>query len=96
MLPAETAASLADALALWRQVHGLLRLTVEGRFDERKAPRGLKLLLAAATNARDVRDLKARMRHAAEQVRRHFHEIIEQSAAGAAATHSEGEARPWR
>ena len=85
------AEALSNALTLWRQLHGLLRLTVDGRLDERKAPPGLKSLLAAAAGARDFEDLKAHMRRAAERARNCFREIIEEPAARAASGGSKGE-----
>lgn len=91
VLRGEAAGALSDALTLWSQVHSLLRLTVEGRLDERKAPPGLKNLLAVATGARDFDDLKAHMRQAAERARTCFHEIIEEPAARAAAGNTQGE-----
>ncbi len=91
VLRGEAAEALSDALTLWRQVHSLLRLTVEGRLDERKAPPGLKNLLATAAGARDFDDLKAHMRRAAERAWTCFREIIEEPAARAAAGGSKGE-----
>ncbi|MHB1218668.1 MAG: bifunctional [glutamine synthetase] adenylyltransferase/[glutamine synthetase]-adenylyl-L-tyrosine phosphorylase [Alphaproteobacteria bacterium] len=91
VLRGEAAEALSDALILWRQLHGLLRLTVDGRLDERRAPPGLKSLLAAAGGARDFEDLKAHMRRAAERTRNCFREIIEEPAARAASGDSKGE-----
>ncbi|MGE3506958.1 MAG: bifunctional [glutamine synthetase] adenylyltransferase/[glutamine synthetase]-adenylyl-L-tyrosine phosphorylase [Alphaproteobacteria bacterium] len=90
VLHGEAAEALSDALTLWRQLHSLLRLTVEGRLDERRAPPGLKNLLAAAAGARDFNDLKAHMRRAAERARTCFREIIEEPAARAAAGGNKG------
>jgi glutamate-ammonia-ligase adenylyltransferase len=91
VLKSEAAQVLANALTLWQQLHGLLRLTVDGRLDERKATPGLKALLAQAAGARGFEDLKARMRQAAERARTCFRDIIEEPAARAAEAANKGE-----
>jgi glutamate-ammonia-ligase adenylyltransferase len=61
VLPAGDAATLIDALALWRRLQGFLRLTIGQEFDETALPEGIKRAIAAAGRAADFASLKAQM-----------------------------------
>jgi glutamate-ammonia-ligase adenylyltransferase len=61
VLPAADAATLIDALALWRRLQGFLRLTIGQEFDEAALPDGIKRAIAAAGRASDFASLKAYM-----------------------------------
>ncbi len=79
---ADTARFLIDANRLWRNVQGVLRLTVAGTFDEAEAPVGLKTTLARAAGAASFAALKDEMNATAEKVRALFTELIEDPAKG--------------
>jgi glutamate-ammonia-ligase adenylyltransferase len=64
-LETATAEELLAALQLWRNVQGLLKLTVEEPFDEGAAPPALKALLARGAGAVDLPRLKGDMDAAA-------------------------------
>jgi glutamate-ammonia-ligase adenylyltransferase len=55
------AATLGDALTLWRRLQGFLRLTIGHQFDEATLPEGIKRAIAAAGRAPDFAALKAQM-----------------------------------
>jgi glutamate-ammonia-ligase adenylyltransferase len=74
---------LIGALALWRDVQGLLKLTAEEPFDERAATPALKALLAAGTDAADFAALKEEMRGAAQRAFARYTEIVARPAAAA-------------
>lgn len=75
------ASTLRNAGRLWRTIQGLLRLTVEGPFDETEAPDGLKAILAGASGEKDFAALKATMEKTATQVARLYDALIERPAA---------------
>jgi glutamate-ammonia-ligase adenylyltransferase len=66
VLPAGDAATLIDALALWRRLQGFLRLTIGQEFDEAALPEGIKHAIAAAGRAADFAGLKAHMAETGE------------------------------
>ena len=77
------ATELLEALELWRDLQGLLKLTVEEPFDETVAPPALRTILAAGTGAIDFEHLKADMSAAAARVRTHYATLVARPAAQA-------------
>jgi glutamate-ammonia-ligase adenylyltransferase len=88
-----TATTLRNAGRLWRTLQGLFRLTVEGPFDESKAPEGLKAVLARAAGASDFAALRAAMEDTAAEVARLYDALIEQPA-GSAPSGASAKLRP--
>jgi glutamate-ammonia-ligase adenylyltransferase len=82
-LARDAADDLISALALWRDVQSLLKLTAEEPFDENAATLALKALLAAGADAVDFAALKAKMQDAARCAFAHYEAIVGQSAAEA-------------
>ncbi|MGE4218533.1 MAG: bifunctional [glutamine synthetase] adenylyltransferase/[glutamine synthetase]-adenylyl-L-tyrosine phosphorylase [Alphaproteobacteria bacterium] len=81
-LDAGTAADLLDALALWRRLQSVIRLTVEGVFDEDKATPGLRNAITRAGKIEGgLDDLKRRMDATAGRVLERFEELVERPAA---------------
>ena len=68
---------LLDALTLWRNVQGLIKLTVAEPFDETTASPALKLLLARGAGAVDFARLKSDMEAAASCALGHYRAIVE-------------------
>jgi [glutamine synthetase] adenylyltransferase / [glutamine synthetase]-adenylyl-L-tyrosine phosphorylase len=85
-IEAGAAATLRNAGRLWRTLQGLLRLTVEGAFEQSKAPEGLKAILARAAGANDFAALAATMEKTAADVARLYDALIERPAGGATAS----------
>ncbi len=79
-LDARVADELCAALWLWRDVQGLIKLTVEEPFDEAQATPALKALLARGAGAVDFAALKADMEAAASRTLGHYRAIIETEA----------------
>jgi len=79
-LEASAAEELRRALALWRDVQGLIKLTVAEPFDEAQASPALKALLARGAGAVDFAALKADMEAAAARTLGHYRAIIEAEA----------------
>ncbi len=86
LLAAGDADILLQAHRLFAAVQAVLRLTVEGSFDDSSAPPGLLRRLAAACDCPDTGTLKHRMHEDAEAVRALFTRTI--------GTPPEGEAPP--
>jgi len=84
-LAREAADDLIAALALWRDVQSLLKLTAEEPFDEDAATPALKALLAAGADAADFAALKAKMEDAARRAFARYETIVGQPAADARA-----------
>jgi glutamate-ammonia-ligase adenylyltransferase len=82
-LAPDAADDLIGALALWRDVQSLLKLTAEEPFDEDAATPALKALLAAGANAVDFAALKAKMHDAAHRAFAHYEAIVAKPAATA-------------
>jgi glutamate-ammonia-ligase adenylyltransferase len=76
-LPGGAARTLRHALALWRNVQGMLKLLVEEEFSEAAASPALKAALARVAGAVDFPSLKTDMLAAAVRVRGLFAELIE-------------------
>jgi hypothetical protein len=77
---AQAAQELTQALALWRNVQGLLKLTGEVPFNADQAPPALQALIAAGAGAVDFAALKADMDAAAARAQRHYAALIAQPA----------------
>jgi glutamate-ammonia-ligase adenylyltransferase len=71
------AAELLAALRLWRNVQGLIKLTVAEPFDEAAASPALKLLLARGAGAIDFDRLTSDMESAAAAAFGHYRAIVE-------------------
>lgn len=76
LLPLEQAERLLAAHAFWMALHGMLRQSIEGVFDD-NAPPGLKEKLCRVGGAEDFADLKRRMEDHAARVRSLFEDLIE-------------------
>jgi len=79
-LPAEAADDLVGALRLWRNLQGLIKLTVNEPFDEDAAAPALKQLLARGAGAVDFAALKTDMDAAAQKAMGHYRAIVEAAA----------------
>ncbi len=78
------ARELADALRLWHNLQGILRLTTGGRFVEADAPEGLKAAIARAVGEAGFATVPARLDAAAKGVRARFAALVERPAAAVA------------
>jgi len=87
VLAAEDAALLDAAQALWLDLQGLLRTSIEGAFKEDEASPGLRAKLAGAAHEPDFETLKARMTETYEKAHALFVRLIEEPAAAARARH---------
>jgi glutamate-ammonia-ligase adenylyltransferase len=76
-LEAAAAEELLAALRLWRNVQGLIKLTVAEPFDEANASPALKLLLARGAEAIDFDRLKLDMETAAAAAFGYYRTIVE-------------------
>jgi glutamate-ammonia-ligase adenylyltransferase len=85
VLDAAAAADLLDALRLWRNLQGLVKLTVQEPFDEAAATPASRALLARCVGAIDFARLKADMDAAASHALAHYEALIEAPAAAARA-----------
>jgi glutamate-ammonia-ligase adenylyltransferase len=83
VLDADAAEELDRALALWRNVQGLLKLTVDEPFDEAAAPPALRAILTRGAGAIDFDRLKSDMSAAAEQVRACYAKLVARPASRA-------------
>jgi glutamate-ammonia-ligase adenylyltransferase len=82
-LDAGAAEELDRALTLWRNVQGLLKLTVEEPFDEIAAPPALRAILARGAGAIDFERLKSDMSAAAAEVRARYSVLVARPASRA-------------
>jgi len=73
--------TLIRALTLWRNVQGILKLTVPEPFDEGATPPAVKDLIACGTAAIDFNTLKQDMDAAARAVHSLFQRLVETTAA---------------
>ena len=76
LIGAEDAAELADAARLWRNLQGILRLTVEGDFDGGEATPALQRVIGRVTGAAAFAALEDTMRGIAERTAARFEELI--------------------
>ncbi len=95
LLDEGAAEELGQALALWRRVQGMLRLTVEGAFVEESAPEGLRAALVRYTGSPGFEALKRRMAASAERAAADYGAIVGDPAA-ALGPAPEGEADSGR
>ena len=82
----EIAEELIGAMRLWRNVQGMMRLSLEGDFDEESAPDGLRAALARSAGVEDFETLRGTMVETTERIHRRFMEIVETPAAELART----------
>ncbi|MGH6977564.1 MAG: hypothetical protein ACREED_11110 [Stellaceae bacterium] len=80
-LTSTDANTLISALRLWRNLHGLLKLTVPDPFDEAGTPAAVKDLIARGAAAIDFMVLKQDMDAAARVAHDLFHRLVEAAAA---------------
>ena len=80
-LTADDARILVQALTLWRNVQGLLKLTVPEPFDEAATPSAVKALIAHGAAAIDFNALKQDMDAAARAAHGLFRRLVEAAAA---------------
>ena len=71
-----TARELADAVTLWRNLHGILSLTVEEGFVEATAPPALLGVIERASGMSGFDSLKEEMRETAARTARHFDSLL--------------------
>ena len=76
-----TADQLIDALQLWRNLQGIVRLTAGDNFDDQTATSGNCAMLLAACEAEDLITLKEQVADTAATTFRLYQEIIETPAA---------------
>jgi glutamate-ammonia-ligase adenylyltransferase len=81
VLDSDAAEDLVNALTLWRNVQGIVKLTAEEPFDEEAAPPALKAILAAGAGSVDFATLKEDMEAAARKARARYEEIVGEPAA---------------
>lgn len=78
LIDPEIASELALAARLWRNLQGILRLTVEGTFTEDAAAPALKNVICRACGAVDFDALKQTMQNTAIRAAHHFKTILGQ------------------
>jgi glutamate-ammonia-ligase adenylyltransferase len=77
ILPDETVGALRNALKLWRNLHGFLRITVGSKLDEATLPPSIAGRLAQIGGKIDFDSLKQHMIETAADVRRRYRDIVE-------------------
>ncbi len=80
-LGSDAAQDLVHALTLWRNVQGLLKLTVAEPYDDEKWPPALKAILAAGSGSVDFAAIKETMQAAALRARAQYEAIVAEPAA---------------
>lgn len=70
------AGDLIEAAGLWRNLQGILRLTVDGRFDTDTAAPALKTVIARACGAVDFDTLVQTMQTSAARTKAHFDTVF--------------------
>ena len=77
LIETETARELADATALWRNLHGILSLTVEEeRFVEATAPPALLAVIERACDVANIDSLKEAMRETTARTAGHYDRLL--------------------
>ena len=77
LIEAETARELADAVTLWRNLHGILSLTVEeDRFVEATAPPALLAVIERACDVTHIDPLKEAIRETAARTAGHYDRLL--------------------
>lgn len=95
LLAQDRAETLRDALRLWSAIQQVLRHTIEGRFDDEKAPGRLKEVLVRATGSTHFQGLRAHMDEQARKVTeiyRHMIDIPAEARRGALGENSDSNA----
>jgi len=87
VLDGQAADELLAALRLWRNLQGLIKLTVEEPLEEASASTAIKALLARGAGAVDFEHLKTDMEAAAIRAMHHYEALIEAPAAEIRARH---------
>ena len=77
LIDAGLVADLEEALHLWRNLQGMLRLTTGGAFDEAQATEGLKTAIARASGEASFGAVAGRIETMSARVRRHFEALID-------------------
>jgi glutamate-ammonia-ligase adenylyltransferase len=80
LLDEEVAEELGEAIHLWHNVQGLLRLTVGHKMDEAAVPAGLAKALAEAGDEIDFAGLKRHMIDTAGRALEHYRRLIDRPA----------------
>jgi glutamate-ammonia-ligase adenylyltransferase len=80
LLDEEVAEELGEAIHLWHNIQGLLRLTVGHKFDEASLPAGLAKALAEAGDEIDFAGLKRHMIDTAGRALEHYRCLIDVAA----------------
>jgi glutamate-ammonia-ligase adenylyltransferase len=83
-LPGDAGVALAASLALWRELQGLIKLTLDEPIDEATAAPALAALLAAGSESFEFAAVAARMDRAAAEALAWYERLV---AAPAAAAH---------
>ncbi len=89
LLPTDTATELCRAAALWRAVQGVLRATVDGRFDPDSASEPVREALLKAAGVADMTNLSAAMDTTADTVQMAFKATVGATAADTGDTQTE-------
>ena len=76
LIEKDVASDLMSATILWRNLQGILRLTVEGRFDPASAAPALKSAIVRACGAVDFDALTQTMQQSAAQTIGHYDAIF--------------------
>lgn len=76
LIDAKIAGELIEAAILWRNLQGILRLTVEGTFHADSAAPALKTVIARACGAVDFGALVQTMQVSAERTKSHFDTVF--------------------
>ena len=76
LIDGETARELADAATLWRNLHGILSLTVDERFVETAAPPSLLAVIERACDITGIDSLKEAVRETAARTAGHFDRLL--------------------
>ena len=76
MTEKDRARDLIDAATLWRNLQGILRLTIDGNFHAASATPALKTVISRACGAVDFDALMQTMQASAEQTKGHFDAVF--------------------
>ena len=76
LIAPEAAGDLADAATLWRNLHGILCLTVEGGFVEAAASPALRAAIGRACGIADFDSLKEAVRETAARAATHYDVLL--------------------
>ncbi|MDD9994032.1 MAG: bifunctional [glutamate--ammonia ligase]-adenylyl-L-tyrosine phosphorylase/[glutamate--ammonia-ligase] adenylyltransferase [Rhodospirillales bacterium] len=76
LIEPDAARELADATTLWRNLHGILSLTVEEGFVEATAPPALLAVIERACDVTNIDSLKEAMRETAARTAGHYDRLL--------------------